>query len=68
MEAQDGPGSSANATASGRKGKISVSGAFALYPLMVTWADEFQKINPGVKIEVSAGERVKACRMCSADW
>jgi phosphate transport system substrate-binding protein len=37
------------------KGKITVSGAFALYPMMVKWAEEFQKINPGVRIDVSAG-------------
>ena len=37
------------------KGKISISGAFAMYPLAVVWADEFQKTNPGVKIDVSAG-------------
>ncbi len=55
IKAQGNPGTSANSPASGLKGKITVSGAFALYPLMVTWADEFQKINPGVKIEVSAG-------------
>lgn len=36
-------------------GKIAVSGANALYPMMVEWAGEFQKINPGVKIDVSAG-------------
>lgn len=42
-------------TSSELKGKITVSGAFALYPMMVKWADEFQKINPGVRIEVSAG-------------
>lgn len=47
-------GAAANST-SALTGKITVSGAFALYPLMVTWADEFQKVNPGVKIEVSAG-------------
>lgn len=41
--------------ASGLKGNITVSGAFALYPLMVRWADEFQKLHPGVRIEVSAG-------------
>ncbi len=34
---------------------ISVSGAFALYPLMVQWAEEFQKVNPNVRIDVSAG-------------
>ena len=34
---------------------ITVSGAFALYPLMVGWADEYQTIHKGIKIEVSAG-------------
>jgi phosphate transport system substrate-binding protein len=37
------------------KGTISVSGAWALYPMMVTWADEFKKIHPDVKIDISAG-------------
>lgn len=36
-------------------GEISLSGAFALYPLAVQWASEFQKLHPGVKIDVSAG-------------
>jgi len=34
---------------------ITVSGAWALYPMMVKWAEEFQKIHPKVRIEVSAG-------------
>jgi phosphate transport system substrate-binding protein len=37
------------------KGNISISGAFALYPLTVKWAEEFKKIHPGVKIDISAG-------------
>ncbi|MDP4292390.1 MAG: substrate-binding domain-containing protein, partial [Bacteroidota bacterium] len=37
------------------EGTISISGAFALYPLAVKWAEEFKKINPGVKIDISAG-------------
>ena len=37
------------------KGKISISGAFALYPLTVRWAEEFKKIHPNVTIDVSAG-------------
>lgn len=37
------------------KEKIAVSGAWALYPLMVQWAQEYQKIYPNVTIEVSAG-------------
>lgn len=36
-------------------GNISISGAFALYPLTVKWAEEFQKVNPGVRIDISAG-------------
>ena len=36
-------------------GNISISGAFALYPLTVKWAEEYQKINPGVRIDISAG-------------
>jgi phosphate transport system substrate-binding protein len=36
-------------------GTIRVSGAFALYPMMVIWAEEYHKIHPGVKILVSAG-------------
>ncbi len=37
------------------KKKISVSGAFALYPLMVQWAEKYQAENPNVLIDVSAG-------------
>ena len=37
------------------KGELSLSGAFALYPLAVVWAEEFQKLNPEVKVDVSAG-------------
>lgn len=37
------------------KGEIQLSGAFALYPLVVRWSDEFRKIHPKVKIDISAG-------------
>lgn len=36
-------------------GNITISGAFALYPLAIKWAEEFRKLNPGVKIDISAG-------------
>lgn len=36
-------------------GRISLSGAFALYPLAVKWAEEFQKLHPDVKIEIDGG-------------
>lgn len=39
----------------GNKETIKVSGAFALYPLAVIWADEYTKLNPNVRIDVSAG-------------
>jgi len=37
------------------KGHITLSGAFALYPLTVKWAEEFRKIHPQVVIDISAG-------------
>lgn len=37
------------------QGKITISGAFALYPLAVRWAEEFKKHNPEVTIDISAG-------------
>lgn len=37
------------------KGKISISGAFALYPMAVKWSEEYRKLNPGVQIDLSAG-------------
>ncbi|HYA49095.1 MAG TPA: substrate-binding domain-containing protein [Burkholderiales bacterium] len=37
------------------KGRLSLSGAWALYPLALKWAEEFQKLHPGVRIDVQAG-------------
>lgn len=37
------------------EGTIRVSGAWALYPMMVKWAEEFKKVYPKVRIDVSAG-------------
>lgn len=37
------------------KGTISISGAFALYPITVKWAQEFKKIHPSVVFNISAG-------------
>jgi phosphate transport system substrate-binding protein len=36
-------------------GQISISGAFALYPMVIRWADEYKKINPGIRFDISAG-------------
>ena len=37
------------------KGTVSLSGAWALYPMAVKWAEEFHKLHPGVQIDVQAG-------------
>jgi phosphate transport system substrate-binding protein len=37
------------------EGTISISGAFALYPITVKWADEFKKLHPKVVFNISAG-------------
>ncbi len=34
---------------------ITLSGAWALYPMAVRWGEEFQKLHPEVRVEVSAG-------------
>ncbi len=39
----------------GWQGTITVSGAWALYPMMVRWGEEFQKLHPNVKLDISAG-------------
>src|SRR3974377_734130 len=36
-------------------GTITRLGAFALYPLMVKWGDEYSKLYPNVKFDISAG-------------
>ena len=45
----------AGAGGTGAQETISVSGAFALFPLMSLWAEEYQKINPNVQFDVQAG-------------
>src|SRR4030042_4562367 len=34
---------------------IKVSGAYSLYPMMVVWAQEYQKLHSDIKIDVSSG-------------
>ena len=34
---------------------IQLSGAFALYPMAVKWAEEFKKLHPNVRIDISGG-------------
>ncbi len=37
------------------KGTVTLSGAWAIYPTAVSWAESFQKKYPNVRIDVSAG-------------
>ena len=37
------------------EGTITVSGAWALYPMMISWGDAFQKLHPDVRFDISAG-------------
>jgi phosphate transport system substrate-binding protein len=37
------------------KGTIRISGAWALYPMMVKWGEEFRKTYPNIRIDTSAG-------------
>jgi phosphate transport system substrate-binding protein len=36
-------------------GTIAVSGAFALYPMMTRWAEEYTSLHPEVEFDISAG-------------
>lgn len=44
-----------SSTSGGESKTIAISGAFALYPLMVQWAEVYQQAHPNVRIDVSAG-------------
>jgi phosphate transport system substrate-binding protein len=48
-------GCSYSSSADPQSGQITISGAFALYPMMVKWAEEYQKLHSGIRIDVSAG-------------
>src|SRR3972149_7601819 len=37
------------------EGTIRVSGAFALYPMMLKWGEEYKKLHPKVNFDVQAG-------------
>jgi len=49
------PASTPTAQPDPLKGTITVSGAFALYPMMTSWSEEFQKIHPNVQFNISGG-------------
>ncbi|MFD2599222.1 PstS family phosphate ABC transporter substrate-binding protein [Sphingobacterium corticis] len=50
------PKSSQSLDGSGKlTGNISMSGAFALYPIAVLWSEDFKAIHPNVRFNISAG-------------
>ena len=48
-------GGAATGQAQALKGTLTLSGAWAIYPTAVAWGEEFQKLHPGVKVDISAG-------------
>src|SRR5512147_2364917 len=55
LSACGSPAAPSSGSAEKLKGTITISGAFALYPMMTVWADEFNKLNPGVEFDVQGG-------------
>jgi len=49
------PAESEAGTSSELSGTLSISGAFALYPMMTVWAEEFTKLHPDVQFDVQGG-------------
>lgn len=49
------PESDAPVSSDELSGTISVSGAFALYPMMTIWAEEFSNVHPNVQFDVQGG-------------
>ncbi|MHB8133157.1 MAG: substrate-binding domain-containing protein [Anaerolineaceae bacterium] len=47
--------SNASSESEPTSGVITISGAFALYPLMTRWAEEYAKLYPDIQFDVSAG-------------
>jgi phosphate transport system substrate-binding protein len=54
-EAGEAAAGNESGSADSLSGIISVSGAFALYPMMTVWADEFHKLHPEVEFDVQGG-------------
>jgi phosphate transport system substrate-binding protein len=38
-----------------KEGTITISGAFAIYPMVIKWSEEYSKINPDVKFNITGG-------------
>jgi len=49
------------------EGTITLSGAWALYPMVMKWSEEFRKLNPDVRFDISAGGAGKGIADALAD-
>ena len=49
------------------QGTITMSGAFALYPMVMKWSEEFHKLYPDVRFDISAGGAGKGIADALAD-
>ena len=50
-----GPSESTTESGPYLEGEITVSGAWALYPIMIRWSEEYQKLYPNIMFDISAG-------------
>lgn len=48
-------GSGSAAQTGGQQETLSISGAFALFPMVTLWAEEYQKVNPNVRFDIQGG-------------
>ena len=49
------------------RGTITLSGAWALYPMVMKWSEEFRKLHPDVRFDISAGGAGKGIADALAD-
>jgi len=54
-EAQTTPSATGTPSVKEPEGTIRVSGAFALYPMMLKWSEEYKKMHPGANFDIQAG-------------
>jgi phosphate transport system substrate-binding protein len=55
LSACGAPQSTTSGSGDNPAGTITISGAFALYPLMTVWGEEFKKVHPNVEFDISGG-------------
>ena len=53
--AQSGPAGTATTSGAGEETTITISGAFALFPLATIWADEYTKLHPNIHFDIQGG-------------